>query len=105
MPPARIVEAVAKGEIDVAAVWGPLARYFARRQSVPLVLTPVRPQIDRPRLPMVFDISMGVRREDDAFQREIDAAMVRKRDEIDAILAEYGVPRLDARRQRAERAP
>jgi mxaJ protein len=54
---------------------------------------------------MVFDISMGVRREDDAFQREIDAAMVRKRDEIDAILAEYDVPRLDARRQRAERAP
>jgi mxaJ protein len=104
-PPARIVEAVAKGEIDVAAVWGPLAGYFAQRQSVPLVLTPVRPQIDGPRLPMVFDISMGVRREDDAFQREIDAAMVRKRDEIDAILAEYGVPRLDARRQRAERAP
>ncbi|HEY8611384.1 MAG TPA: substrate-binding domain-containing protein [Roseomonas sp.] len=103
-PPARIVEAVAKREVDVAAVWGPLAGYFAKRQSVPLVLTPVRPQIDGPRLPMVFDISMGVRREDEALQRELDAAMARNRDEIDAILTEYGVPRLDTRRQRAEMA-
>ena len=32
-PPARIVEAVASGEIDVAVVWGPLAGYFAPRQN------------------------------------------------------------------------
>src|SRR4051794_16790009 len=40
-PPARIVEAVARGDIDVAVVWGPLAGYFAARQAVPLELTPV----------------------------------------------------------------
>ena len=30
-PPAQILEAVARGDIDIAAVWGPLAGYFARR--------------------------------------------------------------------------
>src|SRR5215217_8214805 len=31
-PPARIVDAVVKGEVDVAIVWGPLAGFFAARQ-------------------------------------------------------------------------
>jgi mxaJ protein len=94
-PPARIVEAVAAGEIDVAVVWGPLAGYFAQRQSVPLKIAPVRPQVDGSRLPMAFDISMGMRKEDEAFRQEIDAVLARRKPEIDAILAEYGVPRAD----------
>jgi mxaJ protein len=95
-PPARIVEAVAKGEVDVAVVWGPLAGYFAVRHDAQLRLSPVTPQFDGPRLPMVFDISMGMRREDVALRQEIDVALARRRPEIDAILAEYGVPRVDA---------
>jgi mxaJ protein len=94
-PPARIVEAVAAGDIDVAVVWGPLAGYFAPRQAPPLGIAPVKPQVDGPRLPMTFDISIGVRREDEAFRQELDAALDRRRAEIDAILAAYGVPRAD----------
>ena len=30
-PPARIVDAVARGDVDVAVVWGPLAGYFAKQ--------------------------------------------------------------------------
>ncbi|HYG65191.1 MAG TPA: substrate-binding domain-containing protein [Thermoanaerobaculia bacterium] len=93
-PPARIVEAVAAGEIDVAVVWGPLAGYFARRQAVPpLEIVPVSPQIDLPFLPFVYDISMGVRREDTALRDELDAILERRRPEIEAILDRYGVPR------------
>jgi mxaJ protein len=95
-PPARIVEAVARGDIDVAIVWGPLAGYFAPKQIAPLRLTRVKPQIDGPRLPMAFDISMGVRKEDTALRHELESAIDRRRTEIDAVLAEYGVPRLDA---------
>ncbi|WP_411910211.1 substrate-binding domain-containing protein [Mesorhizobium sp. CO1-1-4] len=95
-PPARIVEAVAAGQIDLAVVWGPLAGYFAARQKVPLRITPVRPAIDGPLLPMVYDISMGVRREDEALRGEVNAALARHRAEIDAVLAQYSVPRLDA---------
>jgi len=94
-PPARIVEAVARGEIDVAIVWGPLAGYFAPKQTIALRLTPVKPQIDGPKLPMVFDISMGIRKEDTALRAELETAIERRRADIDAVLAEYGVPRLD----------
>jgi quinoprotein dehydrogenase-associated probable ABC transporter substrate-binding protein len=93
-PPARIVEAVAKGEVDVAVVWGPLAGYFAPRQRVPLELVPVSPQIDMPFLPFVFDISMGVRRGDKKLQAELDQVLERRRPEIDALLDRYGVPRV-----------
>jgi mxaJ protein len=95
-PPARIVKAVAVGEVAVAVVWGPLAGYFAVREGVPLRLMPVQPQIDGPQLPMAFDISMGVRKEDEALRQEVDAALQRRKTEIAAILARYGVPRLDA---------
>jgi mxaJ protein len=94
-PPARIVEAVANGEIDLAVVWGPLAGYFAQKQKVPLRITPVTPRIDGPQLPLMYDISMGVRREDDALRSDVNSALARHKSEIDAILAQYGVPRLD----------
>jgi mxaJ protein len=93
-PPARIVEAVARGEIDIAVVWGPLAGWFARKQSVPLRIVPVSPAIDRPFLPFVYDIAVGVRRGDDELRNTIDAELERRRGEIDAILDAYGVPRV-----------
>jgi mxaJ protein len=93
-PPARIVEAVARGDVDVAVVWGPLAGYFAPRQGVPLTLVPVSPQIDRPFLPFVFDISMAVRRGDEKLHAELDSFIERRQPEIDALLDRYGVPRL-----------
>ncbi|HWS90254.1 MAG TPA: substrate-binding domain-containing protein [Pyrinomonadaceae bacterium] len=95
-PPARIVEAVAKGEVDVAVAWGPLAGYFARRQRVPLEVVPVSPQFDLPFLPFVYDISMGVRRGDEDLLRRLDEFLVRRRPEIERILDEYGVPRAGA---------
>jgi mxaJ protein len=95
-PPARIVDAVANGEVDVAIVWGPLAGYFAKREPVALDIMPVSPQIDLPFLPFVFDISMAVRRGEDAFRDTLNAIIARRKPQIDGILREYGVPRLDA---------
>jgi quinoprotein dehydrogenase-associated probable ABC transporter substrate-binding protein len=100
-PPARIVDAVAHGEVDAALVWGPLAGYFATREGVELELTPVSPQIDLPFLPFVFDISMAVRRGDAAGLRVVDDFLVRRRDAIDRLLSDYGVPRLDGPHQMA----
>src|SRR3989442_5711990 len=36
--PDDIIKAVAKDSIDVAIVWGPLAGYWVKRQSVPLTM-------------------------------------------------------------------
>jgi mxaJ protein len=94
-PPARILDAVVAGEVDIAAVWGPLAGWYARHAAAPLVLTPVQPQRDGPDRPMAFSISMGVRRGDAALAEELNAALARNRAAIAAVLDEYGVPRLD----------
>jgi quinoprotein dehydrogenase-associated probable ABC transporter substrate-binding protein len=94
-PPARVIDAVAKGDVDVAVAWGPLAGYFAQREPVALTINPVSPQIDLPFLPFVFDISMGVRRGDDALREELNAIIARRKQEIDRILDQYGVPRLN----------
>jgi mxaJ protein len=94
-PPARIVEAVANGKVDLAVVWGPLAGYFASRSRVPLDVVPVHPQFDLPHIPFVFDIAMGVRHGDSTFRRQLDEIIERRRPTIDSILAAYGVPRAD----------
>ena len=94
-PPARIVAAVAKGDVDLAVVWGPLAGYFARRQPVPLDLAAVAPAADGV-LPFAFDIAMGVRRGNQALRDELDEVIHRRRGDIDAILDEFSVPRVGA---------
>lgn len=93
-PPARIVEAVAKGEVDVAMVWGPLAGYFASRSPVPLRLEPVTPAIDAGVWPMTYDIGMGVRRNEPQLRERIEHILAARKPQIDAILHTFGVPEL-----------
>ncbi len=94
-PPARIVEAVASRDIDLAIVWGPLAGYFAKQSRVPLTVVPVSPEVDQPFLPFVFDISMGVRRDDQELKDRVEQILEERREEVDRILADYGLPRVD----------
>jgi quinoprotein dehydrogenase-associated probable ABC transporter substrate-binding protein len=91
----RMVDAVAHQTIDVALVWGPQAGYFVRHAPVPLALAPVAPP---PGLSVPFDyaIAMGVRKGDTALRDRLDDVIARRRADIDAILAEYAVPRVDA---------
>jgi mxaJ protein len=96
-PLSPIIEAVADGKIDVAVAWGPLAGYFAHLSTVPLAVAAVRPSLDGPLLPMVFDIAMGVRLGDDKLGDRLDKALAKRRTDIDAILAAYSVPRMDGR--------
>jgi mxaJ protein len=97
-PPARIVDAVARGEIDLAIVWGPLGGFFAKKENVALKIEPVTPQIDLPYLPFVYDISIGVRRGEDDLKKQLDEILTRRRGEIEKILDEYHVPRAAAER-------
>jgi mxaJ protein len=90
-PPAELVRAVADGDIDVAVAWGPLAGYFARSSAVPLQLTRVRPD-EEPPFPFVFDVAMAVARSNEALQRELDSVIARRRDDIERILRDFGVP-------------
>jgi mxaJ protein len=93
-PPARIIDAVVKNDVDVAVVWGPLAGYFAKKQHVPLTIKAVSPEIDLPYLPFVYDISVGVRRGEDDLKAKIDDILVRRHNEIEKILDDFNIPRV-----------
>ena len=92
---APIIDALLAKQIDVAIVWGPLAGYFAGLSAVGLHLEPVTPQAD-PRWPMQYDISMGVRRGNEALLQELNRVIARDASQIDEILAAYHVPRAGA---------
>ncbi len=90
--PARIIEAVANGEIDLAIAWGPLAGYFANRQSIPLYLSAITVQGGESPIPLSYDIGMGVRKRDIELRRAVDGALERSRDKIAKILKQFHVP-------------
>jgi mxaJ protein len=91
-PPARIIDAVVDGQVDIALAWGPLAGYFAKRSGADLIVVPVSPISDPPALQYRFDIALAVGPDNAALRDELDRVLVRKRSEIRRILIEYGVP-------------
>lgn len=96
-PAADIMAAVAKGDVDLAIVWGPLAGFFASREAAPLEITPVTPAVDGPaHLPMVYSICAGVRRGDDALFTAVQDSLERNRDKIEQVLKQYQVPLVDS---------
>ncbi len=91
-PPAAIIGAVAKGDVDVGVAWGPLAGYFAAHSAVRLRIEPVTPDVDATVLPMTFDISMGVRRDNPDLANRINGLLDTEKPRIDSILRNYHVP-------------
>lgn len=95
-PSSAIVQAVERGDIDVAVVWGPLAGYFASRSTVPLRLEAVSPRFDGPQWPMVYSISVGVRRDNAELRDSINDILEREQPRIDRLLSAYHVPLANA---------
>jgi mxaJ protein len=102
-PPARILDAVANGEVDIAGVWGPFAGYFAARSSVPLKVTPVEQQ-DEPGIAYAFDICVGVRRTEPQLREEINGVIQRNRPAIQSVLDEFHIPHVPVK-QASNREP
>ena len=98
-PQRAILDAVARGDVDTAIVWGPLAGYYADPERVglrtsratlsgsPLRIAPVSPSST-----FVFDIAMATRRDDRELHDAVNRVIARRRSEIRRILQEYGVP-------------
>ncbi len=95
-PPGKIIDDVAAGKIDVAIVWGPFAGYFAKKQPIELAVWPVSPSTDRGTLPFTYEVSMGVRRDDNAFKEQVEGILNRRPGEIRKILEDYGAPLVDS---------
>jgi mxaJ protein len=90
---ARMVAAVASGELDGALLWGPQAGFFASRARVPLrvAVLPQPPELKA--LPFEYSIAMGVRRGDPQLRELLDDFIRRRQGDIHQILAQYAVPR------------
>ncbi len=93
-PEAAMLEAVASGEIDVAIAWGPAAGPFAKQHPGVLTLTPIASDPQLPSVSFTYGIALGMRSGDTALKATLEAALDRRQPEIDAILDQYGVPRV-----------
>ncbi|EGV33316.1 quinoprotein dehydrogenase-associated ABC transporter substrate-binding protein [Thiorhodococcus drewsii AZ1] len=92
--PARdAVRDVARGETDLAIIWGPIAGYYAERQETPLTLMPLPAQIDG--VTMAFNVSMGIRHRETTWKHQINQTLDHLQPQIQEILLSYGVPLLD----------
>jgi len=97
---ARIVDAVADGALDVVIVWSPQPGYFIAKRRVALAVVPIRRGRDDPAFD--FAIAMGVRRDDVALRDALNESLAHLAPQIDAVLREYAVTRVDPGGKRAE---
>ncbi len=81
------------GVIDVAALWGPIAGYYAKKAGVPLSIVLLTKEKSGPS--MTYRIVMGVRRSDQEWKRQLNSLISSNQKGIDHLLLSYGVPLLD----------
>jgi mxaJ protein len=88
----RLIDDVVNGKIDVAAVWGPLGGYYAKRASSPLNVSLITDT--RAFGPATFQYSMalGVRKGDAPLKGQLNQIIARERPAIRNLLRAYGVP-------------
>lgn len=91
-PPARLIEAVEKKDVDVAAVWGPLGGYFAKSSPVPLAVAPMTNTARFAPLKFTFPVAMGVHEGNTALRGRLNQVIAREMPAIRNILRSYGVP-------------
>jgi len=93
--PGQIIDKeLARGTIDAAIVWGPIAGYYAKRvHDVELVVIPLRSE---PGIKFDYAIAMGVRRGEEEWKATVEKLIADNQAAITGILREYNVPLIDA---------
>lgn len=93
LPPSFMIDDLAKGDIDIAVEWGPIAGYFAKQSKTPMVVVAVPEyETENAKGKEYWNISVGVRKKDKERMAQIDAALVRNHDKIMKVMDEYGIP-------------
>jgi quinoprotein dehydrogenase-associated probable ABC transporter substrate-binding protein len=96
-PVHQMLTDIVNKEIDAGLLWGPIAGYYIKKGGMPLKMVLLQNEPGAPR--MAYHIAMGVRNNEPEWRRRINAEINRHRDEITAILRDYGVPLLDEQGQ------
>jgi mxaJ protein len=85
-----LIAAVEKKALDVAILWGPRAGSCAHGDASALRISVINPGEGDAFL--TGDVCVGVREDKGELREALDQALERRRDDIDGILREFGVP-------------
>jgi len=95
--PLEVMNDVGSGYIHAAMLWGPEVSRYIKQSPVPLKVEIVKDDAKKANgqpVPMHYEVAMGVRKDDVELQAELDRVIAEKRDEIEAILKNEGIPLL-----------
>jgi mxaJ protein len=92
--PGEIIEKdLVSDKINLTFVWGPIAGYFAKQIKEPTVT--VIPMHSEGGIKFDYGIAMAVRFGEKAWKERINQLIDKHREDIHAILTDYGVPLID----------
>jgi quinoprotein dehydrogenase-associated probable ABC transporter substrate-binding protein len=91
-PAADMIRDLANKEIDVAILWGPIAGYHVKQSGGRLKLVLLTGDKGAR---MSYRIAMGVRHSDQEWKRALNRLIAQNQNEIDRLLADFGVPLTD----------
>jgi quinoprotein dehydrogenase-associated probable ABC transporter substrate-binding protein len=88
-----MMDDLARGDIDCGILWGPMAGYYARQATPPLIVVPLTKETTGPQ--MTFRIGMAVRPADQEWKRTLNRLIMENQAEINKLLISYNIPILD----------
>lgn len=93
-PNTPILDALMRGDVDVAIVYGPAAAGRALEEPGAVTVAAVTPEIDfgARLLPLTRILTIGVRQHDEALRDDLNRALALRWDDVLAILDRYLVP-------------
>ena len=95
-PAEQIVKDTLAGKLDVAVLWGPFAGYLNKRYGSRLAVVPLTAdESDRHR--MIYRITMGVRRGEIKWKRELNRLIRQNQEKINTLLREYNIPLVEGK--------
>jgi mxaJ protein len=95
--PQEIVNDVATKYVHSANLWGPDAGRYVKASKVPLKMQVIKDDAVKSngeKVPMHYEIAMGVRKDDTALLQDLNRVIKEKQAEIEAVLINEGIPLL-----------
>ncbi|QFY42596.1 methanol oxidation system protein MoxJ [Candidatus Methylospira mobilis] len=95
--PERLVGEVVSGKAEVAALWGPAAARYVKSAGKPLAMTVIpdnNTRMDGEKVPHHYSTAIGVRKDEKALLEQIDQALIKRSQDIEALLKQEGIPLL-----------
>ncbi|MCB5188104.1 methanol oxidation system protein MoxJ [Methylobacillus caricis] len=93
----KLVDDVVSMHLHAAALWAPSVARYVHDSKTPLKMVLIEDNATRAnggKIPMQYEVVMGVRLGDEALKEELDKAITSNQKEIDAILEKESIPLL-----------